>query len=206
MSERSLLVALALLACAACTEAPSLTQVELSDPIDPSFAVQGETVRLPFWERGPVCCVEDHVLIYFYVTDPSDVPADANLLGFQIDPRAFGADFAVEGFNLRTEPGARFPYKVHLRGVAPVPFWFVPRELFDDASSDGFLGIDELLDEPALIQGHADLFQEEVHPTPPVENTVFSMTARGVLTDGRPFRARITNSNGQFSVDGRLGG
>lgn len=205
MNKTRALMFYALITAGACSETTTPAQPIVAVQSTPSLAVQGVTERFPFWERGPACCVDDHVMIYFYVTDPSAVPSDFNLLGFQFDARALGAEFAVAGFNLRDDATDPAPRKTHLKGVAPVPFWFIPRPLFEEAASDGFLSVSELQGEESLIRGYADHFQEELHPSPPAKAVHLSTTAKGTLTGGGTFRASVVLTNSILRVDGRLG-
>ncbi len=172
-------------------------------------AVRAPTTALPFWARGPLCCIDDHVVIYFYVVDPADVPADFNLLDF-FDFRALGATLAVEGFNIRESATDPVPRKTTLHGIAPVPFWFIPSAIFDEAVADGFVGVQEL-DRPELVVGFADKFVEELHPSGgTAQQAHLSTSARGDLVGGGRFRFALAvheTSNGEpinFLLNGSL--
>ncbi len=102
------------------------------------------------------------------------------------------------------------PRKVHLRGIAPVPFWFVPSAIFDEAAADGFVGVQEL-DRPGLVVGFADKFVEELHPSGgTAQQAHLTTSARGDLIGGGRFRVALAiheTSDGEplnFLLNGAL--
>jgi len=176
-------VPLLLVACDAGPSEP--TDLQLHSPL---AGVRAPTEALPYWERGPLCCVDDYAVIYFYVTDPSVVPEDFNLLGFQFDFRALGAEFAVTGSNILANPGDFVPRKVSLHGIAPVPFWFIPTAILDEVADDGFVSVSEL-DREEVVVGFASHFVEELHPSGgTAKQPRLTATARGTLVGGGTFQ------------------
>jgi hypothetical protein len=168
----------------------------------------------PFYARVdslPPHAIEDGAwtAIVFY-RDPSCVPADFNLLDFFDAPRAFGCSLTVEGASLwHSEPFVGSPKIVGSSGTGAVPVWFVPADVFRDATEDGVLTTGELAGLDGLVVGHANQFNETLHPSPlPPEagggghpNSKLIISAHGRLDDGSRFILHVVSvSNGVRAV------
>lgn len=138
---------------------------------------------------------DEWAAIVFY-RDPSCVPPTFNLLAFFDAPRALGCELTVEGFEIwRNGPGIDpAPIVVNSRGLGEVPVWFVAVSELEAASADGVLTIAELAALPSLQQGHADRFHEVLHPSQAARNSKLTITAAGVLSDGRRFALQVSAS------------
>jgi hypothetical protein len=156
--------------------------------------VRVESQQLPFYARIVTGAGEEWTAAYFY--RPVDcIPEDFNLLRFFDPPRVFGCGpMTVEGFAIwETGPGLD-PAPIHsrYRGLDAVPIWFLPTEDYLAATEDAVLTIGEL---EALdpLMGHARLFSQIQHPSPPAHNDLLLVNATGTLQDGRSFRLHWTH-------------
>lgn len=123
----------------------------------------------PFWARIEDTSIlphgmpetEEWGIIYFYVSDPSVIPDDFNLMNF-VDFRAIQAEFSVEGYAWWL-PDNSAPYLQLLHGKGVVPFWFITSEQATQIAADGVITMPELegLDP---IKGFAQDFFEELKP------------------------------------------
>lgn len=141
--------------------------------------------------------------IVFY-RDPGCVPGGFNLLSFFDAPAAFDCRLTVHGASLwQDAPFNGAPKIVTSSGDGAVPVWFVPVDAIDQALQDGVLTIGELAGLEGLLVGHADHFNETLHPHPlPPElgggghpNPKLILDAHGRLEDGRRFKLHITSVN-----------
>ncbi len=82
-----------------------------------------------------------------------------------------------------------------LREAGAVPVWFVSWPVLQAAAADGVLTITELAGLPTLVKGHADQFDETLHPLQGARNGHLKMNAFGTLPDGRSFRVQVTAVN-----------
>lgn len=144
--------------------------------------------------------------IVFY-RDPRCVPAGFNLLLFFDAPAAFGCPLTVHGASLwQDEPFIGAPKIANSSGDGAVPVWFVPMVTADQAIQDGVLTIGELAGLEGLLVGHADGFNEVLHPSPlPPElgggghpNHKLTLNAHGQLEDGRQFNLHISEVRGEI--------
>jgi hypothetical protein len=146
----------------------------------------------------------DWAAIVFY-RDPGCVPAEFNLLRFFDAPVAFGCPLTVHGFSLWDEPFVGAPKIATSSGDGAVPVWFVPMDTADQAAQDGFLSIGELAGLEGLLIGHAEEFNEVLHPSPlPPElgggghpNPKLTLNANGQLEDGRRFNLHVSEVRGE---------
>ena len=154
--------------------------------------VRVDSQQLPAYARIVTGTGEWTPVIFYRPVDC--IPENFNLLLFFDPPRVFACGpMTVEGFAIwETGPGLD-PAPIHsrYRGLGEVPVWFVRTEDYLAARQDGVLTIGDL---EALdpVMGHARLFTQVQHPTPPVENSLLIVTAKGTLQDGRSFRLHIT--------------
>jgi hypothetical protein len=164
-----------------------------------------EDPGLPFYARiqpAPPHVIDDGewAAIAFY-RNPGCVPADFNLLDFFDAPAAFGCPLTVHGASLwEGEPFIGAPKIVTSSGNGAVPVWFVPVGAINQALEDGVLTIGELAGLEGFLVGHADRFNETLHPHPvPPElgggghpKPKLIQNAHGQLEDGRRFSLQIT--------------
>lgn len=124
-----------------------------------------------------------------YVTDPSAIPADFNLVAF-FDPRALGAAFAVKGFTL-WEDGATAPRTVNLKGMGFVPIWFFDSAQWGAMLADGIVTMPEL-EANGPIKGHASFYREVVFPAEGgAPRNGLHLVSRGPLDAGGSFRFEL---------------
>lgn len=163
---------------------------------------RADATPLPFWSRI-LCCLEEGGGIVFYVTDPSAVPADFNLLQF-FDPRALGAESSVEGFML-IEDGALTPRKVDLKGLGAVPIWFFDAAQWQGMFADGVVTVPEM-EANGPIKGHATFYREILQPAGGgAPRTGLHVKARGTLEEGGSFTYQVEAPNPPFlPTNGRL--
>lgn len=100
----------------------------------------------------------------------------------------------VEGFAIwKSGPGLDpGPIQSRYRGLGAVPVWFVRTADYLAATADGVLTIGEL---EALdpLMGEARKFVQIQHVSPPAENSLLLVNAKGTLEDGRAFRLHWTH-------------
>ena len=155
--------------------------------------VRVDSQQVPFYARIVTGTGEWTPVIFYRPVDC--IPENFNLLRFFDAPRAFGCGpMTVDSFAIwPTGPGLD-PAPMHSRnlGLGAVPIWFVRTEDYLAARADGVLTIGEL---EALdpLMGHARLFTETLHPSPPAETNLLLVNATGTLQDGRSFRLHITH-------------
>ena len=156
-----------------------------------------EATPLPFWART-LCCLDGWGVVYFYVAAPSAIPTDFNFLAF-FDPRALGAEFAVEGAAQFQQPGV--PRKTHLKGLGAVPVWFLPEQRLVDMAADGVITLAEI-EQAEPVKGSASFFNEILSPGGGgAPNIRLNTVARGTLADGGTFRLNWNGLvNGQTGV------
>ncbi|MBI4907490.1 MAG: hypothetical protein HY820_27945 [Acidobacteria bacterium] len=157
-------------------------------------------------ERPFVFHTDQWAAIVFY-REPVCVPAGFNLLDlfhFPVppsDPGAFGCPLTVSGFELRDKgmPNDSAPRHTNLSGLA-VPVWFVSWPVLQAAMADNVLTMPEL-ESLAPLKGVAKTFHEVLHPfVPPgvpggAKVPHLTITASGVLSDGRSFQYEFTGGN-----------
>lgn len=165
-----------------------------------------EIPPFPFWARGPVCCFDGYGVVYFYNTDPSDVPSDFNFLTF-FDLRALGAEWAVAGFGINDNP-PNPPKHTRLHGLGAVPFWFITDTEFATVTADGIVTRPEL-ESLVPIMGFGTQFSEVLHPTgSSAPQAHLTTTASGYLVDGGTFRfnlqEHINPTTGTATIRGTL--
>jgi hypothetical protein len=137
--------------------------------------------------------------IVFY-RDPSCVPRDFNLYDMFAGPRAFGCGLTVSGFELWDNgPGIDAGPRHAISTGLAVPVWFVPWLILEAALADNFLTMPELESLQPLM-GTATTFHEVIHPFVPPGVTggakvpLLTITASGVLPDGRSFQYHYTEA------------
>ena len=180
--------------------------------------VPGDTLGVPAYARTPapaggpfIYHTDEWAAIVFYRL-PTCVPRDFNLLKFvdlkddgTPDPRVFDCPLTVSGFEL-WESGPppigsdAAPRDTNLSGLA-VPVWFVPWPVLQTAMADGVLTMPELESLPHL-EGLATRFHEILHPiggpgdpTAGAKVPHLTVTASGVLPDGRSFQYEFTSAS-----------
>lgn len=146
--------------------------------------------------------------IVFY-RDPGCVPAGFNLLLFFDAPAAFGCPLTVHGASFwENQPFIGAPKLANSSGDGAVPVWFVPMEAASLAAQDGVLTIGELAGLEGLLVGHADGFNEVLHPSPlPPElggggnsNHKLTLNSHGQLEDGRQFNLHVSEVRGEIKA------
>ena len=158
-------------------------------------AVRVEGDAGPFYARiqaGFVPTDGEWAAIVFY-RDPACVPTGFNLLQFW-DPGAFGCHSYVAAFGIIGN--APSPIFTQLRGVEPVPVWFVSWLELEVAMTDGLLTIGELETLPSLLVGYAAFYNEVQHPG--VKQCHSSVEALGCLEDGRLFQYQMVEWNNRL--------
>jgi len=155
-------------------------------------AVRVEGDAGPFYARiqaGFVPTDGEWAAIVFY-RDPACVPTGFNLLQFW-DPGAFGCHSYVAAFGIIGN--APSPIFTQLRGVEPVPVWFVSWSELQQAMADDVLTIGELASLPSLLVGHATFYNDTQHPG--VAQCHSAVEASGYLEDGRCFQYQMVERN-----------
>lgn len=162
------------------------------DPGLPFYARLGGAAPPLFYQDG------EWAAVVFY-RDPGCVREDFNLL-LQFDvPGAFACPHTVSGFHLwHGEAFNGSPKAATITGTG-VPVWFAPVDAVSQAVQDGVLTIGELASLEGLVVGHADRFNEAIHPHPlPPElgggghaTPKLTLNAHGRLEDGRRFDLHI---------------
>ncbi|MDX1688377.1 MAG: hypothetical protein R3248_10370 [Candidatus Promineifilaceae bacterium] len=139
--------------------------------------------------------------VVFYRDPECDQIQGFNLLNFFDPPAAFACPSTVHGTNLWVgAPQNGAPKIAHSNGNGAVPVWFIPADVINQATGDGELTIEELAGLDGLIVGHADQFDEVLHPhpLPPAlgggghPNPKLIQNAQGWLEDGRRFSLHVT--------------
>lgn len=203
---------LVLAACERNATAPGDSIAAERSALHPQPAAQAGLTRItspsaelpgpPFYARTapppePIYIVDGWAVIQFY-RDPACIRGNFNLLQFFDPPAAFGCTLLVEGFALRGDDGP-VPKVVRQRGIAPIPFWFIPADAVLAAIQDGVLTIGELADLPGRLVGYATSFNEMQHASAPPafgggghKNPMLSQSALGTLEDGRRFEYHLT--------------
>lgn len=202
--------ALLLIACQADPAAPSGDSM-LGAPPTPSWdqSTSGWTKQditaLPFWARGPQCCLDGWGAIFFYADDVVAIPPDFNLLTF-FDPRALAAPLAVDGVGFFEIPEA--PRLSRLKGLGAVEFWFFPSLVMQAMLADGAVTMSEMRTNDPVV-GHARHFREVSTPIlggSPVWRLL--AVANGKLTDGGRFNVLwkefFDPATGEASFSGRI--
>ena len=155
-------------------------------------AVRVESDGGPFYARiqaGFVPTDGTWAAIVFY-RDPACVPTDFDLLQFW-DFGAFGCHSYVAAFGIIGN--APSPIFTQLRGVEPVPIWFVSWAELEPAMTDGMLTIGELESLLSLLVGHATFYNDTQHPG--VKQCHSAVEASGCLEDGRSFQYEMVEWN-----------
>lgn len=160
----------------------------------------------PFWARGPLCCFDGYSVVYFYNTDPSDVPSDFNFLSF-FDLRALGAEWAVAGFGINDNP-PNPPRHTRLHGLGAVPFWFITDTEFATVTADGIVTRPEL-ESLDPIMGFGTQFNEVLHPAgSSAPQAHLNTTASGYLVSDGTFKfnlqEHINPTSGTATIKGTL--
>ena len=174
----SLLIAAATLECAGIAQA----------------AVRAEGDGGPFYARIQADFVPNDgelAAIVFY-RDPACVPTDFNLLQFW-DPGAFACHSYVTAFGIMGKDPMANPIFTQLKGVEPVPIWFVSWGELQAVMADGVLTIAELASLPSLLVGYATFYLDTQHPG--VRQCHSSVEASGYLEDGRLFQYQMVEWN-----------
>ncbi len=156
--------------------------------------------------------LEGYAVVYFYVNDPGVVPEDFNLLRM-FNPAGTATlttdDWAVDGFNIRSNPEDAIPRKVHLYGKGAVPFWFIPADAMNSATADGELTILEM-DALPSVRGIAEHFVEELHPSGIPDgghkHPALHLEAHGYLDNGGKFKITIgvNSQHGEVRTTGKV--
>lgn len=120
-----------------------------------------------------------------FVRPLSVIPPNTDLLSF--DFGAIGQPLLVEGFGIFRTEQSNVPLITQMRGVVPVPVWFVRVEELEAAMADDVLLFSELESLPSLIRGSADNYEEQNHFTTH-QKSHLATVATGTLEDGRRFR------------------
>jgi hypothetical protein len=137
---------------------------------------------------------EEWAAIVFY-RQPDCVPGGFNLLTF-FDfsiwalPPADRCPLTIEGLEVwDTFPpvGPAGPIQAKFRGLGAVPVWFVSWAELQALIADGVLTIGELESAPTLLKGHADRYNETLHP-PELSLRQISIDAQGRLEDSTQFQ------------------
>ena len=195
----------AVVAVAACSPEPTAP----ADLEPPAALEEPAEIRelppVPFWARGPACCIDGWGGISFYVQDPSSIPPDFNFLDF-FDPRALSAEWAVAGFGIFKNPAS--PEMTELHGLGAVPMWFFPSDDIAAMVADGIVTLAEL-ESYGPVKGHAHHFNEVFVPlTAGSTQARHHLVARGDLDDGGVFRMvwnhRVNQNTGDSTLDGQI--
>jgi len=137
---------------------------------------------------------EEWAAVVFY-RQPDCVPSGFNLLSF-VDfsiwalPPADRCPLTIEGFEVwETFPpaGPAGPIQAKFRGLGAVPVWFVSWPELQALIADGVLTIGELESATTLLKGHADRYNETLHP-PELSIRHIAIDAQGRLEDGTRFQ------------------
>lgn len=163
------------------------------DPGPPLYARVGDPAGPQVYHDG------EWAAIVFY-RDLDCVPDDFDLLQF-FAFQSLGCQLTVSGFSIWEVEIFSAPPKVVEASGSAVPIWFVPVDVIEGAVADGVLTLGELRGLEGAVLGHADRFQEVLHPIPlPPElgggghpDPKLVQRARGSLEDGRRFLLRITH-------------
>jgi hypothetical protein len=155
---------------------------------------------------------EEWAAIVFY-REPSCVPDDFNLLAFYDftlvgDPpllRPFLCPMTVSGREIwqNGPPVDLGPRQSNLNGVK-VPVWFVSWPDLQLAIADGVLTMAEL-ESLNPLRGVAATFHETLHPAGVANRAVLTITASGLLPDGRSFQYHFTAASNQPRPTVRIG-
>lgn len=204
----ALFFALAFIGCTQDITEPGEPAIETTSL---SKSVRAEFVRLPYYARMGIM-LADYAVVYFYVNDPGVVPEDFNLLRV-FNPAGTATlnpeDWAVDGFNIRSNPDDAIPRKVHLYGKGAVPFWFIPADAMNDATADGELTILEM-GTLSSVRGTAEHFVEELHPSGIPdgghEHPSLHLEAHGNLDNGGKFKVTIgvNSQHGEVRTTGKI--
>jgi len=144
-------------------------------------ATDGETAAIVFY-RDPACVPGDFNLLAFF--DPTPAPPPYFLRPFQC--HSYVAAFGIIG-------NGPSPIFTQLRGIEPVPIWFVSWAELEAAMADGVLTVGDLASLPSLLVGHATFYNDTQHPG--VTQCHSSVEALGYLEDGRPFQYQMVEWN-----------
>jgi hypothetical protein len=159
-------------------------------------AIPGESPGPPFYMRSLLDPEHEWVGNIFY-REPACVPLAFNLLRLFDIPDAFRCELVVEGFEVRNAPVGP-PIHTELQGLGAVPIWFVRKTDFEAAIADGTLTIAELATLGSLIMGHADFYQEVLHPRDGAQVVNADFLGEGIVEDGRSFRFHVQDHDGRF--------
>jgi len=142
-------------------------------------------------ERPFVFHTDEWAAIVFY-RDPTCIPPAFNLLDFFDFPAAFDCSLTVSGFEIWEDlPGvALAPRQSIFRGTA-VPVWFVPWSTLQAAIADDVLTLPEL-ESLNPLEGIATIFREVLQPLGGAQMPHLTISASGILTDGRTFQYEFT--------------
>lgn len=162
------------------------------------WLVPGDSPGLPLYTRTdpPFLFHTDQWAAIVFYRNPDCVPGDFNLLQFP-HPGAFACDLTVSGFELR-EKGQTVevaPRQAVSSGLA-VPVWFVDWPTLQPFLIDNVLTKSEL-ESLNPLKGQAGSYHEILHPFAPpgvpggAEVPHLTITASGVLPDGRSFRCEL---------------
>ncbi len=162
---------------------------------------------MPFYARidghgldGHLWHDDEYAVIVFY-RGPAGIRADFNLLTMFDVPAAFGVEAHVAGTNTWHEgPGNGSPFEAKAHGIGPVPVWFVPIAPLQALIAGGSLTMPDLEGISGVLVGHADTFEETLHPhaLPPEmgggghPDPGLTLEASGTLDDGRSFAVVLT--------------
>ena len=176
-----------------------------------------EDPGFPFYARiepaPPHTIVNDGTwaAIVFY-RDPSCVPESFNLLLFFDFVGAWDCPLQVHGAHFwEGQALAPPPIMAKSSGNGAVPVWFAPVDAVNFAMQDGVLTIGELAGLEGLLVGHADHFEETIHPSdgsPPGSGATgpgrrhhkLIINAHGQLDDGRDFSLHFEAGQGQVKA------
>src|SRR5262245_33283370 len=92
----------------------------------------------------------------------------------------------LEVWEVFPPPGPAGPIQAKFRGLGAVPVWFVSWPELQALIADGVLTIGELESAATLLQGHADLYTETLHP-PDLSLRHISIDAHGISENGTSF-------------------
>lgn len=159
-------------------------------------AIPDDSPGPPFYMRSLLHPEHEWVVNIFY-REPACVPLTFNLLRVFDIPRAFQCELVVEGFEVRHAPVGP-PLHTELQGLGAVPMWLVRKTDFEAAIADGTLTIVELAGLGSLVMGHADFYQEVLHPRDGAQVVNADFLGEGMLEDGRSFRFHVQDHDGRF--------
>ena len=140
----------------------------------------------------------DELAVIVFYRPPECIPTDFNLFDYFDLPRVYECmPVTIDGFSIwENGPGidlAPIQFKIH--GLGAVPVWFVGWPELQDAIADDILTISELAGMSSLITGLASFYTEvDKNYTPLGSGYLLEFVAKGLLEDGRSFKAAVTHT------------